>query len=140
MADTTDGPSLLSRAGFTLTTVDIEEITINFPSMWELLHDLRDMGETSAILGRRATVSRDVLIAAEAIYKELYGQDDSIPATFQIISMVSRSFEAGIRCKGAHGRLGGDLDPTSQSQCQGDRGLQTSKTFCNAHVAISHTW
>lgn len=31
--------------------------------------DLRDMGESNAILGRRAMVSRDVLLAAEGIYK-----------------------------------------------------------------------
>lgn len=52
--------------------------------------DLRDMGESNAIAGRRAMISRDVLIAAEAIYKELYQKEEgSVPATFQIIFMVS---------------------------------------------------
>jgi len=37
--------------------------------MWELVSDLRDMGESNAILGRRATVNRDVLLAAESIYR-----------------------------------------------------------------------
>lgn len=68
-AGTTDAPSLLGRSGFTLTTVDTDEITINFPSMWELISDLRDMGESNAILGRRALIPRDVLLATEAIYK-----------------------------------------------------------------------
>lgn len=68
MIDPADAPSLLNRAGFTLTTVDTEEITINFPSMWELISDLRDMGESNAIAGRRGMISRDVLIAAEGIY------------------------------------------------------------------------
>jgi len=67
--DPTDAPSLLNRAGFTLTTVDTDDLTINYPSMWELMADLRDMGESNAILGRRSQVSRDVLLAAEAIYK-----------------------------------------------------------------------
>ncbi|BEJ12530.1 hypothetical protein CspHIS471_0209900 [Cutaneotrichosporon sp. HIS471] len=89
MIDTTDAPSLLNRSGFTLTTVDTDEITINFPSMWELIADLRDMGESNAILGRRPQISRDVLLAAEAIYKELYGNEDgSVPATFQIIFFI----------------------------------------------------
>lgn len=70
---TTDAPSLLNRSGFTLTTVDTDEITINFPSMWELMADLRDMGESNAILGRRAQISRDVLMSAEAIYKGAWG-------------------------------------------------------------------
>lgn len=72
-----------------MTTVDIEEVTINYPSMWELLSDLRDTGESNAILGRRAMISRDVLIAAEGIYRELYAKEEgSVPATFQIIFMV----------------------------------------------------
>jgi NADH dehydrogenase [ubiquinone] 1 alpha subcomplex assembly factor 5 len=44
-------------------------MTISYPSIWELMADLRDMGESNAILGRRAMVSRDVLLAAEGIYK-----------------------------------------------------------------------
>lgn len=44
-------------------------MTINYPSMWELMADLRDMGESNAILGRRAQIPRDVLLSAEAIYK-----------------------------------------------------------------------
>ena len=88
--DPTDAPSLLNRAGFTLTTVDVEELTINYPSIWELVSDLRDMGESNAILGRRAMISRDVLLAAEGIYRELNAKEsDSVPATFQIIFMVN---------------------------------------------------
>jgi NADH dehydrogenase [ubiquinone] 1 alpha subcomplex assembly factor 5 len=69
ISDPTDAPSLLNRAGFTTTTVDVEDLTISYPSIWELMSDLRDMGESNAILGRRNWVSRDVLLAAEAIYK-----------------------------------------------------------------------
>lgn len=67
--DPTDAPSLLNRAGFTTTTVDVEDLTISYPSIWELMSDLRDMGESNAILGRRGWVNRDVLLAAEGIYK-----------------------------------------------------------------------
>ncbi|WVR00077.1 hypothetical protein IAU59_007219 [Kwoniella sp. CBS 9459] len=89
MINPTDAPSLLNRAGFTLTTIDVEDMIINYPSVWELMADLRDMGESNAILGRRPHVSRDVLLAAEAIYKELYGDEDgSVPATFQIIFLI----------------------------------------------------
>ncbi|ORX35366.1 S-adenosyl-L-methionine-dependent methyltransferase [Kockovaella imperatae] len=89
IVDPTDAPSLLNRAGFTLTTVDVEDITINYPSMWELIADLRDMGESNAILGRKAMISRDVLIAAESIYRELYSKEEgSVPATFQAVFMI----------------------------------------------------
>jgi NADH dehydrogenase [ubiquinone] 1 alpha subcomplex assembly factor 5 len=74
MADPRDASNLLQRAGFTLLTVDVEDITISYPSMWELIEDLRDMGESGAVLGRRSFVRRDILLAAEGIYKGELGQ------------------------------------------------------------------
>lgn len=44
--------NLMGRAGFTLLTVDVDEVKVAYPSMWELMEDLRDMGESNAILGR----------------------------------------------------------------------------------------
>jgi NADH dehydrogenase [ubiquinone] 1 alpha subcomplex assembly factor 5 len=73
MINPTDGSSLLGRAGFTLTTVDVEDLTIHYPSMWDLMSDLRDMGESNAILGRKAQIGRDTLIAADAIYNGMCG-------------------------------------------------------------------
>jgi hypothetical protein len=40
--DPRDISNLMSRAGFTLLTVDVDEVSIGYPSMWELLDDLRD--------------------------------------------------------------------------------------------------
>ncbi|KAL0077266.1 S-adenosyl-L-methionine-dependent methyltransferase [Phycomyces blakesleeanus] len=65
MTDSSDISRLLTRAGFTLTTVDVDEIQVNYPSAFELMQDLRSMGE------------------------KLHGNPDgSIPATFQIIYMI----------------------------------------------------
>ena len=50
--DTRDVSNLLGRAGFTLLTVDIDEVTVNYPSIWELMEDLQAMGESNAIIGR----------------------------------------------------------------------------------------
>jgi len=87
--DTRDVSNLLGRAGFTLLTVDIDEIVINYPSMWELIEDLQAMGESNAIIGRRGYIHRDTLAAASAIYKEMHGKEDgTVPATFQIIYMI----------------------------------------------------
>ncbi|KAJ8517965.1 hypothetical protein ONZ45_g4903 [Pleurotus djamor] len=69
MTDTRDMTNLLGRAGFTLLTVDTDEVKVGYPSMWELLEDLQDMGERNAILGRRSHIPRDTLIAASSIYK-----------------------------------------------------------------------
>ncbi|KZP03943.1 S-adenosyl-L-methionine-dependent methyltransferase [Athelia psychrophila] len=89
MTDTRDISNLLGRAGFTLLTVDVDEVKVAYPSMWELMDDLRDMGESNAIIDRRHFLHRDTLAAASAIYKELHGNDDgTIPATFQVIYMI----------------------------------------------------
>ncbi|KAG8825045.1 hypothetical protein FRC17_008878 [Serendipita sp. 399] len=69
MTDTRDITNLLGRAGFTLLTVDIEDITVTYPSMFELLEDLQDMGEGNAVIGSRHILHRDTLIAASAAYK-----------------------------------------------------------------------
>ncbi|GBC02806.1 hypothetical protein RclHR1_04830004 [Rhizophagus clarus] len=89
MTNTRDIGSLLSRAGFNLTTIDTDDVVVSYPSMFELIQDLRSMGESNAVLARRSFLKRDTLLAASAIYKELYGNPDgSIPATFQIIYMI----------------------------------------------------
>ncbi|KZT28639.1 S-adenosyl-L-methionine-dependent methyltransferase [Neolentinus lepideus HHB14362 ss-1] len=89
MTDTRDVSNLLGRAGFALLTVDVDEVRVAYPSMFELMEDLRDMGENNTIVGRRNFVHRDTLAAASAIYKALHGNEDgSVPATFQIIWMI----------------------------------------------------
>ncbi|KAF8530905.1 S-adenosyl-L-methionine-dependent methyltransferase [Gautieria morchelliformis] len=89
MTDTRDVSNLLGRAGFTLLTVDVDEVKVSYPSMWELMEDLSDMGEQNAVVERRHTIHRDTLVAASAIYKELHGlADNTVPATFQIIYLI----------------------------------------------------
>ncbi|KAI9011131.1 S-adenosyl-L-methionine-dependent methyltransferase [Gaertneriomyces semiglobifer] len=89
MTDSKDVASLLQRAKFNLITIDVDEIQVQYPSMFELMNDLRAMGESNAILARKPYLSRDTMMAAAAAYTELYGEaDGSIPATFQIIYMI----------------------------------------------------
>ncbi|KAL9559423.1 hypothetical protein MBANPS3_000438 [Mucor bainieri] len=80
---------MLTRAGFTLTTVDVDEIQVNYPSAFELMQDLRAMGESNSVLSRRPFLKRDTLMAAASIYQELHGNPDgTIPATFSIIYLI----------------------------------------------------
>lgn len=44
--------SLLTRAGFTMLTVDTDEIVVHYPSMFELMWDLKGMGENNAAYNR----------------------------------------------------------------------------------------
>jgi NADH dehydrogenase [ubiquinone] 1 alpha subcomplex assembly factor 5 len=90
LADVRDVGGLLQRAGFKMLTVDIDDIIVDYPDTFALMQDLQAMGENNAILGREmGAISRDVLLANEAIYRELHGNEDgSIPATFRIIYMI----------------------------------------------------
>lgn len=83
-----DAGALVQSAGFALPTVDTEVIKIHYPDAWTLWHHLRAMGESHATLNR-ASCDQATLLAAAAIYRELYGdKDGNIPATFQVIYMA----------------------------------------------------
>ncbi|POR38715.1 NADH dehydrogenase [ubiquinone] 1 alpha subcomplex assembly factor 5 [Tolypocladium paradoxum] len=90
LADVRDVGGLLQKAGFKMLTVDIDDIIVDYPDTFALMQDLQAMGENNAILGREmGPIRRDVLLANEAIYRELHGNPDgSIPATFRIIYMI----------------------------------------------------
>ena len=90
LADVRDVGGLLQRAGFQLLTVDIDDIVVNFPTVFALMNDLKAMGEQNAVASREAApIRRSVLAAAEAIYRELHGDEDgTLPATFRIIHMI----------------------------------------------------
>lgn len=92
LADVKDVGGLLTKAGFKLLTVDIDDIVVEYPDIFALMMDLQAMGESNAVLGREmGPISRDVLLAAEAIYRELHGEDaqmGGLPATFRIIYLI----------------------------------------------------
>ncbi|KAK6008889.1 hypothetical protein OSTOST_26214 [Ostertagia ostertagi] len=53
------------------------------------MYDLQLMAEEShCTFSRSRTIRKDVLIAADAIYKAMYGKDDRYPATFRVISFI----------------------------------------------------
>ncbi|CDM33943.1 hypothetical protein DTO013E5_1679 [Penicillium roqueforti] len=91
LADVKDVGSLLSRTGFKMLTVDVEDIVVEFPDTFALMQDLQAMGEGNAIMNREsAPLSRDVLLANEAIYRSMYMEEGArgIPATFRLIYMI----------------------------------------------------
>ncbi|XP_074065526.1 arginine-hydroxylase NDUFAF5, mitochondrial isoform X2 [Macrotis lagotis] len=80
---------LLGRAGFNTLTVDTDEIQVNFPGMFEVMKDLQGMGESNCSWNRKPLLHRETMLAAAAIYQEMYGNEDgSVPATFQIYYMI----------------------------------------------------
>lgn len=89
-ADVRDTGALLQRAGFTLPVVDADTLTVTYTDALRLMHDLRGMAETNAVLARhRAPTRRAVLMTAAQRYAELFAEPDGrIPATFQVLYLL----------------------------------------------------
>ena len=89
-----DVGGLLNKAGFSMLTIDAEDIVVGgFPDILAVCEDLQIMGEQNAVLSRANILPRDVLLAANEIYKTLHGeaQPDGnvlLPATFNVIFMI----------------------------------------------------
>lgn len=83
--DIRDAGGLLQRAGFALPVADIEETTVRYETMFELMRDLRAMGATNSLVGARS-VRRIVLIRAAELYAERFADPDGrIRATFATV-------------------------------------------------------
>jgi SAM-dependent methyltransferase len=84
-----DAAVLLQRAGFAMPVADSETITVTYPDMLALLHDLRGMGETNALAARRPYLRRATLARAAAIYAERFANPDGrLRATFEVLFLT----------------------------------------------------
>jgi SAM-dependent methyltransferase len=86
-ADLRDLGALLQRAGFALPVADVDRITVRYNSVFGLMHDLRRMGATNALLARRRTpLKRATLRRLAEIYAQRFADDDGrVRATFEIV-------------------------------------------------------
>jgi len=69
---------------------DAEAITVTYPDIFALMRDLRGMGETNALAGRRrGFLRRATLARAATIYAERFSNADGrIRATFEILFLT----------------------------------------------------
>jgi SAM-dependent methyltransferase len=86
-ADLRELGALLQRAGFTLPVTDVDRLTVRYDSVFGLMHDLRRMGSTNALLARRRTpLRRATLTRMAEIYSSRFADDDGrVRATFEIV-------------------------------------------------------
>jgi SAM-dependent methyltransferase len=86
-ADLRDIGALLQRAGFALPVTDVDRIVVRYDSALALMHDLRGMGATNALVERRRTPThRATLLRMAQIYGERFADPDGrIRATFEVI-------------------------------------------------------
>ena len=48
---------------------DTDDITVGYPSLYELMWDIKGMGESNAAISRKPHLHRDTIMAAAAIYQ-----------------------------------------------------------------------
>ena len=79
--------ALLQRAGFALPVADVDRLTVRYASPIALLHDLRRMGASNALVERaRRPLRRATLTRMAEIYRERFADADGrIRATFDIV-------------------------------------------------------
>lgn len=89
MADIRDLGALLQRAGFALPVTDSHTQTASYATLYDLMRDLRAMGETNALSQRsKLPVSKSLFDAAEQIYREAYAEDERLLATFEFLFLT----------------------------------------------------
>ncbi len=86
-ADVRSLGGLMQRAGFALPVVDSDRLTVRYPTVFELMHDLRRMGATNVLRERsRRPLRRATLMRMAEIYAQRFADADGrIRATFDIL-------------------------------------------------------
>ena len=89
-ADVRDVGALLQRAGFTSPVSDVERTIVRYQSLDTLFSDLRALGETNVLSGRRvSTLSRKLLTALSTEYASRFTDaDGKLRATFDIVYLT----------------------------------------------------
>ena len=85
--DLRDLGALLQRAGFALPVADTERLTVRYASVFSLMHELRRMGATNALIERRRVpLRRATLMRMAEIYTRRFADPDGrLRATFEIV-------------------------------------------------------
>lgn len=81
---------LLQRAGFDQPITDLETITVTYPNIISLFHDLRHMGETNSLIKRGKPLRRNIISLADKLLKENYSDGEGgFYITFDLLTMTA---------------------------------------------------
>ncbi len=88
--DVREAGALLQRTGFSLPVASSETLTVSYPNMRALMHDLRGMGETNVLTAAQKSFSSRTLFAhAEALYAAQHHDGQGrLHATFELIILT----------------------------------------------------
>ncbi len=87
MGELRDMGGLIQRAGLSLPVADAVKKTVTYRSMFHLMHDLRDMGETNVLNTRhRAIPPRRLFARAAELYAENFpAEEKRIQSSFELV-------------------------------------------------------
>jgi SAM-dependent methyltransferase len=90
MGEIRDLGALLQRAGLALPVADAARLPVSYATMFDLIRDLRAMGETNVMTDRsRAPTRRAVFARAAELYAERFGDGSGrVGATFEIVYLT----------------------------------------------------
>lgn len=85
---------LLVEAGFVDPVVDIDRVTVSYPSLQRLVDDLRGMAATNVLTARPRFISRDALSAAADLFATP-GNEGRIAEIFEILHFAAWTRDEG---------------------------------------------
>jgi malonyl-CoA O-methyltransferase len=83
--DMHDIGDMLLEAGFVTPVVDMERITLTYPSVPELMRDLKAIGAHNATAGRRTGLMGRRTFERVVEAYERFRSDDRLPATYEVV-------------------------------------------------------
>ena len=88
--DSRDAGALLQRAGFSMPVATSETLTVTYENALKLMHDLRGMGESNALMAKSGKpLSRRMIGMMCEEYRRLFpASDGGIRASFEIVTMM----------------------------------------------------
>ena len=94
--DVKDAGSLLQRAGFILPVTDSDTLTISYEDPLKLLQDLRNAGETNALItASKKMLRRSLLLAAMDYYRQHFSEEGRVNASFEVVTMTGWKSDNG---------------------------------------------
>jgi SAM-dependent methyltransferase len=93
MADIRDLGGLLGRAGFGLPVADSDTLSVSWADPLQMMRELRQMGESNALLGRANHITRrDTIMQAATLYQDRFSTDDQrVNADIELITLTAWS-------------------------------------------------
>lgn len=81
--------ALVQRAGLHMPVADSDTLTVSYNNIFELLEDVRGMGEANALIKRGGALSKATLTRMDTLYRQHHPDGEGgIKATFELVTIT----------------------------------------------------